>query len=112
MKPKLVCMLLSFLMLLFFCGCAAHGSSTGGRDFDSSKVGQIQKGVTTSAQALTWFGEPLRKEVVSANEIKWYYGWAQATANVVHGPFGSRKIDTRGTKKNLWLFIKDDVVLN
>jgi hypothetical protein len=99
------------LIPLLIWGCAT-ATSTAGRDFDSSKVSQIQKGVTTTSQILSWFGEPYNKQVASASEVKWHYGWAQATANATAAPFGVRTVDTKGIKKNLWLFIKDDIVVN
>jgi hypothetical protein len=101
------------LIPLFLSGCAtATATSTGGRDFDSSKVGLIQKGVTTTSQIVSWFGQPYKTEVASATEVKWSYVWAQATANATRVPFGGRTVDTTGTKKELYLFIKEDIVVN
>ena len=101
----------SFLLAsLLLWGCATR-TSTAGRDFDSSKVNEIEKGVTTTSQVLSWFGEPYSKVPVSASAVKWHYGWARTTANVTPGVFG-RTVDTKGMKKSLWLFIQNDVIVN
>lgn len=51
-------------------------------------------------------------EIISATEVKWQYSWAQATAHIPFALFGSRTVDTEGVQKELWLRIKDNVVVN
>jgi hypothetical protein len=92
-------------------GCATS-PSTVGSDFISSAVSRIQKGVTTTSQLLSWLGEPYDKEQVTATEIMWIYAWARPAANQMVVPFGHRNIGTSGYKKTLWLYIKDDIVVN
>jgi hypothetical protein len=92
-------------------GCATS-TSTVGSYFISSAVPRIQKGITTTSQILSWLGDPYHKEQVSVTEIMWIYAWARTTANPNVVPFGHRTIGTTGYKKTLWLYIKDDIVVN
>jgi hypothetical protein len=99
------------LIPLLLWGCTTTTYMTGS-EFNSSVVPRIQKGVTTTSQILHWLGEPFHKEPVSATETMWLYTWARPTANENVVPFGHRNIGTTGYKKTLWLFIKDDIVVN
>lgn len=105
-------LLLTFSLIpLLLWGCAT-ATPISGSDFNSSVVPRIQKGVTTTSQILRWFGEPYNKKPVSATEIMWLYTWARPTANPAVVPFGHRNIGTSGYQKTLWLFIKNDIVVN
>ena len=110
--------------LVFAClivGCAAPKpagpakSSTStirrGRDFDTSKVKDIQKGKTTTQEIVQWFGQPYAKRIVSTNQIGWLYSWRQSTLTVTRSA-NSTKGRESGYKKRLELLISDDVVLN
>lgn len=99
------------LIPLLLWGCATATSTTGS-DFNSSVVPHIHEGVTTTTQLLRWLGEPYSKVPVSATEIMWLYTWARPTANLSVVPFGHRNIGTSGYMKTLWLFIKNDIVVN
>lgn len=57
--------LLALCMLVVGCG-------TVGKDFDSSKVKNIQKNVTTQLEILEWFGVPY-KEGTENNHTMWTY---------------------------------------
>jgi outer membrane protein assembly factor BamE (lipoprotein component of BamABCDE complex) len=110
--------------LVFACliaGCAAPKpagpakSSTStirrGRDFDASKVKDIQKGKTTTQEIVQWFGQPQAKKIVSTNQIGWLYAWSQSTVTVSRTT-NTAKGKESGYKKRLELLIADDVVLN
>ena len=96
---------------LLLWGCATTTSITGSA-FNSSVVPRIQKGVTTTSQILHWLGEPYDKKRVSPTEMIWLYTWSRPTGNPNVVPFDHRNIGTTGYKKTLWLFIKDDIVVN
>ncbi len=99
------------VLALQVSGCTTT-TAIAGRDFDASKIAQIQKGVTKTSEIRRDYGEPYRTEVVSATEVKWQYSWARATAHIPFALFGSRTVDTEGVQKDLWLSIKDGVVVN
>jgi hypothetical protein len=99
------------LIPLLLWGCATE-TSISGSEFNSSVVPRIQKGVTTTSQILRWLGEPNHKEPVSASEIMWLYTWVRPKANPTVVPFDHRYIGTTGYMKTLWIFIKDDIVVN
>jgi hypothetical protein len=100
------------LLTLLLGGCTYSTTYLSGGEFNSSVVSRIQKGVTTTSQILHWLGEPFYKGPVSATEITWLYTWARPTGNPNVVPFGHRNIGNSGYKKTLWLFIKDDIVVN
>ncbi len=104
----------TYITLSLICsmmiGCAT-ATSTAGRDFDGTKVADIQKGVTTTKQLIAMFGEPYSKQVHSAEEVEWVYSWATATAKATSA-FVSSSVKTKGYEKTLKLLIKDDVVVN
>jgi hypothetical protein len=100
--------LLSILFVSFaLFGCAtAH--STAGRDFDTYKVNQIVKGQTTSDDIVAMFGTPQSKQPKDADTVMWVYSYAEATAHAQAGFFGSREVETTGTKKVLYVLIGPD----
>jgi outer membrane protein assembly factor BamE (lipoprotein component of BamABCDE complex) len=100
------------LVLLLLSGCAT-GTAIVGRDFDSSKISQIQKGVTTSSQIQNLLGEPYKKEVISPTEVKWTYFWShQKLAVVTWSATSPTTYMGQRIRKALWISIKDDVVVN
>jgi len=82
-----------------------------GRDFDTSKVKNIQKGKTTTQEIIQWFGQPYAKKIISTNQIGWLYAWRQSTVTVSRTA-NTAKGRESGYKKRLDLLIADDVVLN
>lgn len=96
---------------LLLWGCVT-ANSVKGSDFNSAVVSRIKKGVTATPQILRWLGEPYNKKPVSATEAMWLYTWSRPKADPNVVPFGHRNIGTTGYKKTLWLFIKDDIVVN
>jgi len=82
-----------------------------GRDFDTSKVKNIQKGKTTTQEIIQWFGQPYAKKIISTNQIGWLYAWRQSTITVSRTANTARGRES-GYKKRLDLLIADDVVLN
>ena len=110
-KAMRLILLIFALIPLFLWGCATSPSISGS-EFNSSIVPRIQKGVTTTSQILRWLGEPNLKEPVSATEVMWLYTWIRPKANPNVVPFDHRNIGTTGYMKTLWLFIKEEVVVN
>jgi hypothetical protein len=107
---RLIILSVALMPLLFF-GCATTSPTTGS-EFISSVVPRIVKGVTTTSQIMRWIGEPYDRKALSATEMVWLYSWSRPTANATVVPFGHRNIGTTGYRKTLWLFIRDDIVIN
>ena len=107
---RLILLFIALIPLLLW-GCATS-TSISGSEFNSSVVPRIQKGATTTSQILRWLGEPDYKEPVSATETMWLYTWVRPKANPTVVPFDHRNIGTTGYMKTLWIFIRDDIVVN
>jgi hypothetical protein len=113
--------LLVLLSMLLIAGCqgpkpAGPPKSTvttvrRGRDFDSSKVKDIQKGKTTTPEIIQWFGQPYAKRVASTNQVGWLYAWKNSTVTVDRSKTNTKGRET-GYQKRLELLISDDVVMN
>jgi outer membrane protein assembly factor BamE (lipoprotein component of BamABCDE complex) len=108
------------LLTLLIAGCAdpkpadtAKSTTTvrRGRDFDSSKVKDIQKGKTSTQEIIQWFGQPYAKKIVSTNQVGWLYSWRQSTVTVNRSGATVKGQET-GFRKRLELLIGDDVVMN
>jgi len=67
---------LSFAFALVSIACATS-VMTVGRDFDITKVDQIQKGKTTQQEILNMFGVPWSKTTQEDSEI-WSYGYTKS----------------------------------
>jgi outer membrane protein assembly factor BamE (lipoprotein component of BamABCDE complex) len=112
---------MALLSMLLIAGCGAPKPADTqkstvttirrGRDFDSSKVKEIQKGKTTAPEIIQWFGQPYAKRVNSTNQIGWLYAWRQSTLTVNRSKTNTKGKET-GYKKRLELLISDDVVMN
>jgi hypothetical protein len=102
------------IILSLFCvtliGCATR-TTTSGSDFDTSKVANITKGVTTSDELQNLLGKPYNKSVKSADEVVWLYDWAKVTATTSMG-WSSPNIVADGYEKKLEVLIKNGVVVN
>ncbi|MCJ7783839.1 MAG: hypothetical protein MUP41_07880 [Desulfobacterales bacterium] len=63
-----------YLMFLLVAVCLiiSCATMTSGKKFDTSKVSLIQKGVTTQAEILKWFGNPNEKGFKEGKEV-WGY---------------------------------------
>jgi len=117
MKMKYV----AALAALLIAGCATPEpastpkSSTStirrGRDFDTSKVKDIQKGRTRTAEIIQWFGQPIATKIVSTNQTGWLYAWKQSTIRVSRTTSTAKGRES-GYQKRLELLIADDVVMN
>jgi hypothetical protein len=103
-----------YIVLSLICctvvGCAT-ATSTAGRDFDSTKVNEIKKGVTSTNELVAMFGQPYSKSVHSANEVEWLYTWAKATSKTSMG-WAAPNVTTVGYKKTLSVLVRDDIVIN
>ena len=90
--------------------CATH-TTTAGKDFDTSKVAEIRKGITTSKDLVAMFGQPYRTTVKSESEVLWLFSWAKGTSKSSMG-WTSPNVKTMGYKKNLTVLLNADVVVN
>ena len=106
---KFQAILISFICVALI-GCATR-TTTSGRDFDASKLGDIRKGVTTGDELVGLLGEPFSKSVKSEDEVIWYYSWVKATSRASLG-WSSPNVKTEGYKKRLEVLIKNGVVVN
>lgn len=96
-------------MFLALAGCATR--TTTGREFDVANISHIQKGVTTSHEAIGLFGQPLDKTVLSNDEVVWEYLWKKTTSQTTQGSDGTVVV-SQGDKMTLELLIKNGVVIN
>ncbi|MGB2538208.1 hypothetical protein [Hafnia paralvei] len=101
--------LLAVMMSALLSGCVYKSTAHAGKDFDETKVTQIVASKTTESDLLHLMGEPVKKEVVSANEVKWIYEYVTSTA-AVRVFSANPKVDV--TKKALEVLVKDGVVVN
>jgi hypothetical protein len=107
MNPIKCLLFLSVFVALAGCGT----TTTTGNKFDASKIHDIRKGVTTSAELIKLLGQPLRQSVESADETIWEYAWEKMTSETSSGSDGP-VVTTAGDKKTLAVFIRKGVVIN
>lgn len=101
------------LLCIVLCGCSTMtNSNTTGRDFDETKVSQIKKKVTSADGVVALYGEPDRKEIVSANQVMWHYTYLTEEHKTHSGMFSPVVEQTTGYKKNLDVLLQDDMVIN
>jgi len=62
--------------VLVVAGCISIST---GANFDVSKVGSIQKGVTTSVEIVEWFGSPYSTGVDNGDEA-WTYSYLKSAS--------------------------------
>jgi hypothetical protein len=98
------------LICVALIGCATRTTTTG-REFDASKLGDIKKKVTTSDELVGLLGQPFSKSVKSEDEVIWYYSWVKATSTARMG-WNTPNVKTEGYKKNLEVLIKNGVIVN
>ena len=98
------------LICVSLIGCATR-TYISGNDFDTSKVAEIKKGVTTSDELVSLLGKPFDKSVKSEDEVVWSYIWYKTTSKTSMG-WSSPNIVTDGYEKKLQVLIKNGVVVN
>src|ERR1022692_1563543 len=91
-------------------GCATR-TITAGREFNVAKIGNIQKGVTTSDELAALLGQPLTKSAQSDGEVLWNYSWKKGTAATTQDSGGS-VVTSQGDRKTLEVLIKKGLVEN
>ena len=99
------------LVLAALAGCGTSTTKTTGHDFDTSKIHDIKKGVTTSNELVRLLGQPLSKSVESANGAVWEYSWKKTTTDTTTSS-GDAVITTDSDQKTLAVLIKNGVVVN
>lgn len=96
------------LAIAMLAGCATSTVTTG-RDFDTTKVPQIEKGKTTDAELTAWLGAPYQKAVLGDGSEIWTWSFmtnkARAQSYVVST---NVKVDT--VSKRLLATIREGVV--
>ncbi|RON86600.1 hypothetical protein BK635_06565 [Pseudomonas chlororaphis] len=97
-------------MCLALGGCATS-YFTVGRDFSSANIASITKGITTTAELKSLFGEPYAKSPVSETDEKWVYTYTNGSAHA-QSYVVTMKVTTTGTQKTLDVLIRNDVVIN
>ena len=100
-----------FLLLIVTALAGCGTTQTTGRAFDTSKIKDIKKGVTTSDALIGLLGQPLSKSAESGNGEVWEYSWKKATSSTTTGSDGP-VVRTEGDLKTLKVFFKDGVVAN
>ena len=97
--------------MCFVLGGCATSHYTAGRDFSSTNVASITKGMTTTAELKSLFGEPYAKSAVSETDEKWIFTYTNGSAHA-QSYIVTMKVTTRGTQKTLDVLIRNDVVIN
>ena len=103
---KNFCLIAVFILLLAV-GCVSVETVTG-RDFDSSKVSQIQIGKTTQNKILTMFGDPESRGLISG-DIAWRYEY-QITRSAGSLKAEEQQIKPFVAEKTLTITFKDGIV--
>lgn len=98
------------LTCLTLVGCATR-TDIAGSEFDTSKIPNIKKGVTTSDELLSLLGNPGEKSVRTADEVVWKYEWIKSTSRTTMGWTGPNVV-VNGYQKSLQVLIKEGVVVN
>jgi outer membrane protein assembly factor BamE (lipoprotein component of BamABCDE complex) len=77
MMKKMVVVSVMLMFTVLFVGCASSG-----KQFDTTHVNDIQKGVHSKADILAWFGEPFSKVPLTGSPMncveRWTYVYAHA----------------------------------
>ena len=99
------------LVLAGLAGCSTGTTKTTGRDFDTAKIQDLKKGVTTSNELVRLLGQPLSKTVEAPDVALWEYLWKKTTTQAATSS-GEGVIDTAGDQNTLVVLIKNGVVVN
>jgi outer membrane protein assembly factor BamE (lipoprotein component of BamABCDE complex) len=78
MIKKMVVVSVMLMVAVCFAGCASSG-----RQFDTTHVNDIKKGVHGKADILAWFGEPSSKVTLTDNSMKCVERWTYVYAHAV-----------------------------
>ncbi len=102
---------LVLLAVLFLGGGCATATVNTGKAFDSTKVHQIEKAVTTRAELIAWFGEPISRSIDSQGleKLVWQVGTIESKAQSM---IVSMKVKTEMQGKRLEVSVKDGIVLH
>lgn len=110
MKGSIISLALGCVIL---AGCAtANQATTAGRDFGETKTSQIKKGVTKADDMVALYGEPDRKEIVSATDVMWHYTYTSKNTRTHSGMFSGTQVTVSGFQKKLDVLLQNDVVMN
>jgi hypothetical protein len=105
---KTLRLIISFSLFITFFGCASAEMSSG-QYFDSSKVKDIKKNITTKSNIENLFGTPFSKKISDNDEETWnyYYSLTKSEANSF---LFMTKVNTEGNTKMLSISFKNNIV--
>ncbi|MGB7799801.1 hypothetical protein [Buttiauxella sp.] len=108
MKKLLVASMVAMLLV----GCASSGNKRLQKETESSMQSKIKEGSTTKAQIKTMLGSPENVSFTDGGKEIWKYAFAKVKVDgKTFIPFyGLFHNGTSGTKKELTILFKDDIV--
>lgn len=93
------------LTIIAACLCIAVTALTGcvslGKDFDEANIAKIQKGVTTEADLVAWFGKPSNRASMSDGTVSLM--WSHYTSSYMGATTGKTltvTLDSNGKVSN------------
>jgi len=97
---------------LTLAGCASSGNQQLSKESETSVQSKLQEGKTTKAEVKNTFGSPDNVSYTDGGNEIWKYSFAKVKVNGTSFiPFyGLFHNGTNGTKKELTILFKDDVV--
>jgi outer membrane protein assembly factor BamE (lipoprotein component of BamABCDE complex) len=97
---------------LVLAGCASSGNQQLSKESETSVQSKLQEGKTTKAEVKNTFGSPDNVSYTDGGNEIWKYSFAKVKVNGTSFiPFyGLFHNGTNGTKKELTILFKDDVV--
>jgi outer membrane protein assembly factor BamE (lipoprotein component of BamABCDE complex) len=75
---KIIVVSVMLMLAAFLAGCASSG-----RQFNTTKVNDIKKGVHDKTDILAWFGEPFSKVALTGSSMKCIERWTYVYAHAV-----------------------------
>lgn len=104
--------LVATAIALTLAGCASSGNQQLSKETEVSVKSKLQEGKTTKAEVKTTFGSPDSVSYTDGGNEIWKYAFAKVKVNgTTFIPFyGLFHNGTNGTKKELTILFKDDVV--
>ncbi|WP_410958425.1 hypothetical protein, partial [Salmonella sp. LS2020056sal] len=82
-----------------------------GTPINVENVSKIEHKKTTKEDLISWFGEPITKTPINANQEKWIYTYINTSAKA-QSYIVTMKVDTEGVQQTLDLIIENGIVVN
>ncbi|QWR77096.1 hypothetical protein [Candidatus Magnetomonas plexicatena] len=103
LNHRRICKIALLCCVFLLIGGYAYSETITGKDFDSSKIPNIQKGVTTASQLLELFGEPVNNPA-RGDISSWQYSFKKIE--------NCNGVNTVLSKKELWITIVDKIAVD